>query len=166
MPAKTDWPYDARRDDPLTRLRIPVTTSYPGWRYLVAFDGVPIHDGDLMERPDERETAILASYIEYTRVHWFGDGHYAQRLLQRPFDIDGGHNTLILRKWGEGDWAHRRDSWRSGPAFVPEHPRFRSGATPPLGLVALLDDIHTYGGKEPLKDSVEWKDARPEVFGD
>ena len=165
---ETDWPYDADRDDPLTKLRIPVTTLYPDWKYLVAFNGRPIYDGDLMDRPDEQETAILASYIQYTRQHWFNE-RWQARLLERPFDIDGGHNTLILRKWGPGDWAHRRASWQFGPSIVPCHPQLRKGETwdgrvLPLGLVELLDCIHAHGGDRPLPAWLEWKAAHPDVF--
>ena len=35
----TNWPYDARQDDPLTKLRIPVVhSSHPEWNYITAFD--------------------------------------------------------------------------------------------------------------------------------
>lgn len=37
----TPWPYDAIEDDPLTALRIPVTSSHPRRAYLAAFHGVP-----------------------------------------------------------------------------------------------------------------------------
>ena len=169
MKTDTDWPYDARRDDPLTALRIPVTNTYPQWKYLVAFDGVPIVDEDAQERPDETEARIIASLIDYTRRHWFNE-RWQAKLLERPFDIDGGHNTLILRKWGPGDWGHRRASWQYGPSIVPQHPRLRKGAprngyTPPLDLVTLLDSVHTYGGDKPIDAWLEWKAAHPEVFG-
>lgn len=29
MTETTEWPYDADRDDPLTKLRIPVTSAHP-----------------------------------------------------------------------------------------------------------------------------------------
>lgn len=169
MKTDTDWPYDAVRDDPLTALRIPVTTLHPDWKYLVAFNGKPLYDDDLMDRPDEAETRMIASLIDYTRQHWFNE-RWQAKLLERPFDIDGGHNTLILRKWGTGDWGHRRASWQFGPSVVPQHPRIRSGVpwqgrTPPLGLAELLDSVHTYGGEKPLDAWLEWKNAHPEVFG-
>lgn len=163
--ADTAWPYDAVQDDPLTKLRIPVTTSHPEWVYLVAFNGKPLFDDDLMARPDETETRMLASMVEYTRQYWFNAG-YQKRLLERPFDIDGGHNTLILRKWGENDWAYRRRTWEIGPQFVPVSPRLRDADSRlgPLTLAELLDLVHRYGEAEPIPAWQEWKAAHPDVF--
>lgn len=162
------WPYDALQDDPLTALRIPVTTTHPEWVYLVAFNGTPLWDGDLMDRPDETETRMLASLIDYTREHWFNES-YKAKLLKRPFDIDGGHNTLILRKWASGDWAYRRRTWDRGPNLVPIHPNLRKRepkSMGPLTLSQLLDHVHTYGGDKPIEAWTFWRLQHPEVFGD
>ena len=81
----TEWPYDADRDDPLTALRIPVTCFKPGWMYLVSFDR------ESGERPTDAEARMLVSFIDYERSKFFE--HYQRKLLERPLDIDGGHNS-------------------------------------------------------------------------
>jgi hypothetical protein len=50
--------FDADLTDPLTARRIAVTSSLPHWCYLVSFDSAS------EDRPDERETALLASFLE------------------------------------------------------------------------------------------------------
>jgi hypothetical protein len=152
--ATTGWPYDARQDDPLTALRIPVIPNpYPGWKYEVA---LVIPDGDLWGpalRPDDAEARQVAAYIEY-RMEYYNDGWKA-KMRQRPLDTDATTNTTILMKRGEGDWCYRRASWQYGPLMVPE----RDGEH--LDLERLLDLINDL---VPAKWQA-WKDAHPEAFG-
>lgn len=153
-----DWPYDADRDDPLTQLRIPVTSAYPEWRYTACFDR------DSEQRPTEQEAAQLASYIEEYREYFFNDW-YKAKLSERPFDCDA--KTVIFHKWGDGDWSFRRDSWQYGPFWVPVAPRLRGGehdyekATGPMTLEQVMDYAHDIYPDRWLK----WKAAHPEVFG-
>ncbi|GGK61668.1 hypothetical protein Sme01_03480 [Sphaerisporangium melleum] len=155
-----DWPYDADRDDPLTALRIPVTSAYPGWRYTACFDR------ESAARPTDLEAQQLASFIEEYREHWFNDW-YKAKLSQRPFDTDA--KTVIFHKWAEGDWSYRRDSWEHGPFWVPVWPNLRGGEhdvknwRAPLTLVQVMDRIHTICD-EPMKRWIDWKAAHPEVF--
>jgi hypothetical protein len=149
----TEWPYDARQDDPLTALRIPVTPPMPAWVYLVVFD----KESD--ERPTDQEATLLASYIDYQREHWFNPTWQA-KLMGRPFDIDGGHNTLVLHKYGEDDWAYRRVSWTMGPRFYPPYNRKPEQK---MSLAALLDHNHTHGD-HLYHHWADWKAAHPDLF--
>lgn len=158
MTKTADWPYDADRDDPLTALRIPVTSSHPGWCYLVAFDR------ESAARPTEAETAMLVSFRQEYIDRWYNDS-YKVRLAERPFDIDGGANGVIFRKWGDGDWGYRRRTWTVGPLYVPQNPAFPDRVLGPLTLPRLLDHIHSCGDGEPKRPWLEWKAAHPEVFG-
>jgi hypothetical protein len=158
------WPFDAPQDDPLTAHRIPVTSLHPNWYYLVSFDGAS------EERPTDHEVALLASYLGEYKANWYGDNAYRRAMERRPFDVDGGANTVTFHKYGPDDWGYRRRSWSRKPLYVPISPAIR-GAYPvestwpgPLSLVALMDRIHTTGG-EPTARWVEWKAAHPELFG-
>lgn len=159
----TDWPYDADREDPLTALRIPVTSAYPGWKYTATFDR------ESEARPTEVEARQLASFIDEYRLYWFNE-RWQARLAERPFDIDSGTPTKIFHKWAEGDWSYRVVSWRSGPVWVPVFPRQRGGPyddrpnwVGPLTLVQVMDRIHTVSDG-PMQHWLDWKAAHPEVF--
>jgi hypothetical protein len=159
----TDWPYDTDRDDPLINLRIPVTSSHPDWCYLVAFDR------DSAARPTDTEARMMASFREEYIAYWYNDS-YKARMAELPFDIDGGANGVVFRKWGENDWAYRRRTWTYGPTFVPHPPRLRrldpaDKPFGPLSLADLMDHMHMHGGNKPLPRWQEWKAAHPEVFG-
>lgn len=162
-----DWPYDADRDDPLTELRIPVVGSaWPRWAYIVAFDSGRL-DGST-EHPTEHETTLLRSFLDEYLNYWYGPW-WREEMAKRPFDIDGGANGIVFRKWGDDDWAYRRNSWQYGPTFVPVHPRVRDRSqqkpTGPLTLLQVMDRIHTICD-EPMQRWVDWKESHPEVFGD
>lgn len=159
-----DWPFgtDADRDDPLTQLRIAVTGSHPMWYYLVAFDR------DSEARPTDTEAAMLASYLEEYKAHWYGDGRYARSLAQRPLDVDGGANGVIFHKWAQYDWGYRRQSWTRGPLFVPQSPRLRERYPDdkprgPLTLLQVMDRAHTVCGNVYPRWT-EWKAAHASVF--
>jgi hypothetical protein len=162
--APDGWPFDADRDDPLTAHRIAVTSSHPGWYYLVSFDGAS------EARPDEREVALLVSYLDEYKAHWYGDGGYRKAMERRPLDVDGSANGVIFHKWADGDWGYRRHSYTMGPLFFPGGPHYRqaypkefTNIAAPFSLAALMDHIHTICG-EPMPHWVEWKSAHPEVF--
>lgn len=152
------WPFgdDADRNDPLTKLRIAVASPYAQWNYLVIFD----HESP--ERPTDREAAMIASYLESYKAHWYNDGYLA-KLARSPLDVDGGANGVTFRKYGTDDWAHRRRTWDRGPQFVPEPPHF-SGRRGPLDLAALLDHINTSCDTVSPR-WVEWKAQHPDIFG-
>ena len=116
--APDGWPFDADRDDPLTALRIAVTSSHPEWRYLVAFDR------ESAERPTDAEAALLVSYLDDYKTYWY-NASYLAHLSRRPLDVDGGANGVVFHKYGADDWGYRRQSWERGPLFVPQSPGVR-----------------------------------------
>lgn len=150
----TDWPFgfDADEDDPLTAHRIAVTSSHPGWFYLVAFDR------DSEDRPTDAETALLVSYLGHYKDHWYND-RYRARLLERPLDVDGGANGVIFHKWGPDDWGYRKQSFTMGPLFWPGWDRERR-----YSLLELMDHMQTYGGDEPISHWQQWKADHAAVF--
>jgi hypothetical protein len=169
-----NWPFgtDAKQDDPLTALRIPVVTSFnPGWKYVAAYidvDRSPYSWGS-QERPTDTEAAMIASFIEEYKHHWFNDS-YKAKLLQRPLDIDSGCNTTVFVKYAADDWGYRRCSWEYGPLFVPVGPKQRGGEYDqdkqpgPLTLEQVMDRSHTIVGDKPMQHWIDWKAAHPDVF--
>ncbi|GAA0501173.1 hypothetical protein [Streptomyces olivaceiscleroticus] len=159
------WPFgtDADRDDPLTTLRIPVTSTHPEWRYIATFDR------ESEARPTDAEAKMLASYIEHYKVYFFGaDSWYKRKLEQRALDVDAV--TRIFHKWGENDWSYRIDTWQYGPFWVPMAPRSRGGQYDtvklgPLSLVQVMDRDKHMHTEYPNKAWAEWKAAHPDVFG-
>jgi len=167
------WPFgaDADEHDPLTKLRIPVVTSFnPGWKYIAAYIDVDTsrYSWGSAERPTDAEAAMLASFIEEYKHHWFNDG-YKARLLERRLDVDSACNTTVFIKYGTDDWGYRMCSWQSGPMYVPVGPKQRSGeheydkCPGPLTLEQVMDRRHTIGD-EPMTHWTDWKKAHPEVF--
>lgn len=161
MPGDSDWPYDADRDDPLTALRIPVTSFNPHWRYIATFDR------ESEDRPTDLEARQLVSFIEEYK-HYFFNSSYIRKLEQRPFDIDAV--TKVFHKWAPGDWSYRVVTWEYGPMWVPVFPRLRGTRLDdrpawkaPMTLVQVMDRIHTIGDG-PMPHWLEWKAAHPEVF--
>lgn len=162
MPQNTDWPYDADRDDPLTALRIPVTSFAPGFTYTACFD----RESEV--RPTDAEAAMIASFIEEYQQYWFGDGRWRKIQQAKPFDMDC-YTTTIFHKWADDDWSYRIDTWRSGPLWIPVFPRQRGGEhdaakLPTMTLVQVMDRAHAHGPGEPPKRWQEWKVAHPKVF--
>jgi hypothetical protein len=155
---KTDWPYDADRDDPLTALRIPVVPSHAGWCYIVAFDT------ESPARPDDREAQQLVSCLRFYIESWYNDS-YKARLAERPFDIDGGANGLTFHKYADGDWGYRRRTWTQGPLFVPQPPSFAARPVGPLTLVEVLDRIYSDADGQPRPSWGWWKADHADVFG-
>ncbi|MET8985878.1 hypothetical protein ABZW49_10555 [Nonomuraea wenchangensis] len=159
----TDWPYDADQHDPLTKLRIPVTSFAPRWRYTACFD----RESEV--RPTDREAQQLASFIEEYREYFFNET-YKAKLSERPFDTDAV--TRVFHKWADDDWSYRTVTWEYGPFWVPVFPRLRGTNLDdrpdwegPMTLVQVMDRIHTIGD-EPMKHWLDWKAAHPEVFGE
>ena len=158
-----DWPFeDADQNDPLTALRIPVVRSpHPRWKYEVCVvisdeeirSGLPLWGPSL--RPDEAEVRQIAAELEW-RMSYYNEGWKA-KMRQRPLDVDGTTNTVILQKFGDGDWRYRRASFEHGMwPFPSMEQRFT--------LEALLDHINDYGG-EPNPKWQAFKAAHPEAFG-
>lgn len=165
MTSTDTWPFgtDADHDDPLTDLRIAVTGSHPMWRYLVAFDR------ESEARPTEAEAAMLASYLDEYKDHWYGQRGYRAEMEERALDVDGGANGVIFHKWGEDDWGYRRQSYTMGwlfsvpfPACREQYPQESQGA--PFSLLALMDRMHTIGDDQPMQRWLNWKAAHREVF--
>lgn len=160
----TAWPYgtDADERDPLTRLRIPVTGTYPEWRYIATFDR------ESEARPTDAEAAQLASCIEHYKVYFFGaDGWYKRKLEEQPLDTDAV--TRIFHKWGDDEWSYRVVTWERGPFWMPVAPRLRGGQYDdaklgPLTLVQVMDRDKHMHTEYPSMNWAEWKAAHPEVF--
>jgi hypothetical protein len=165
---ETLWPFgtDAIQDDPLTALRIPVVTSFnPGWKYIAAYidvDTSPYSWGSA-ERPTDREAAMIASFIDEYKNYFFNEW-YKAKLLGRPLDVDSGCNTTVFVKYATDDWGYRRCSWMYGPTYVPASPRSPNRDGGPLSLEQVMDRSHTIGD-EPMGHWLQWKAARPDVFG-
>jgi hypothetical protein len=169
------WPFgtDAKQDDPLTALRIPVVSSFnPSWHYVAAYLGTSDDTGNTfdppwpfasVDRPTDAEAQMLVSYLQEHRQYWFGNEGYARKMDQRPLDVDSGWNTVVFIKYGVDDWGYRRCSWTYGPTFVPEPPNCtdRRG---PLSLEQVMDRIHSWGD-EPNPRWQQWKAEHPDVFG-
>lgn len=162
---------DAGEHDPLTALRIPVVTSFnPQWKYVAAWIGVDRsrYSWGSTERPTDAEAAMLASFIDEYKHHWFNDG-YKARLMERPLDVDSGCNTTVFVKYGTDDWGYRLCSWIYGPTYLPVGPKLRGGEydvdghSGPLALEQVMDRRHTIGD-EPMAHWTDWKAAHPEVF--
>lgn len=168
----TDWPFgtDADEHDPLTKLRIPVVSSFnPTWKYVAAYLNVdPACEFDppwpfaSAERPTDSEAAMLASFIRQYNANWFNE-RYLRKLAERRLDVDSGNNTAVFIKYGTDDWGYRHCSWEFGPTFVPEPPNFPDRKVGPLGLEQVMDRCHGAGG-QPGKRWLDWKAAHPEVF--
>lgn len=160
----TDWPYDADQHDPLTALRIPVTSAYPRFRYIAAFD----RDSEV--RPTDLEARQFASFIEQYKVYFFGeDGWWKRKLEREPFDCDAV--TTVFHKWAEDDWSYRMVTWTFDPEWVPVAPRLRGTkydyerCRGPLDLARLLDRRHGLeDGDDPASAWTRWKAAHPDVF--
>jgi hypothetical protein len=158
-----DWPFDAARQDPLAKLRIPVVSSpYPAWKYEVALFINDPHDHSFDPplwgfalRPDDAEVRMITAYIEW-RMEYYNEGWKA-KMRKRPLDVDSSTNTVILQKRGEGDWCYRRMTWDRGPLMVP----VKDGED--LDLERLLDRINDYGS-EPNPKWRAFKAAHPEAF--
>jgi hypothetical protein len=163
------WPYGsaADRDHPLTAHRIAVCSSHPGWHFLVGFDR------ESEAQPTDAETAMLASYLDEYKSHWYAGSGFQKRMEEHPLDVDGGANGVVFHKWGDDDWGYRRQSYRIGFLFTVVWPNLR-GATEyagykwrgPLSLPVLMDRIHSIGDDGPLERWVSWKAEHPEVFGE
>ncbi|MER7280559.1 hypothetical protein ABT369_39580 [Dactylosporangium sp. NPDC000244] len=165
MTQTAEWPFetDADRNDPLTAHRIAVTSSHPRWYYLVAFDS------ESEARPTDAETAMLASFLNEYKDHWYGNSGFRQKMEQRALDVDGGANGVIFHKWGEDDWGFRRHSYEYGYLFSIVWPSQRADKEPgkyvgPYSLVGLMDLIHTIGDERPMQRWLDWKATHPEVF--
>ena len=160
MITEPEWPYDTPRDDPLTDLRIPATSSHPGWRYLVAFDV------GSEQRPTNHEALLMQSFLHEYIAHRY-NGSYKAKLARRPYDVDGAANGVVFHKWAANDWGYRRARWSIGPTFVPGPAWYRQrfGGTR-LPLAELMDHIHSLASGEISDRWVAWKSAYPELFGE
>ncbi|MCX4809078.1 hypothetical protein OG601_46910 [Streptomyces sp. NBC_01239] len=182
MTATKSWPFgtDAKQDDPLTALRIPVVGSFnPEWRYVAAYLGTNADTGSTWdppwpfasaERPTDAEAQMLASFLLEHRNYWFSNQGYTREMDKRPLDIDSGWNTTVFIKYGADDWGYRRCSWIYGHTFVPSSPNSRGTKYAhakhpgPLPLERVMDLVHTVGSDEPMAHWTAWKAAHPEIF--
>jgi hypothetical protein len=181
---RNDWPFDddAKRDDPLTKLRIAVVNSFnPRWYYTCAFLGTNEDTGQDWEppwpfasaaRPTEAEVRLLTSFREHHRWYWSTVwGYDMAKLDAKPLDVDSTGAATVFIKYAEGDWGYRRTSWTSGPTFVPgppskdRTPHKYAKAPGPLPLDQVMDLVHHVGSEYPSKDWLDWKAAHPEAFG-
>ena len=176
MTGTTTWPFgtDAKQDDPLTELRIPVVSTFnPSWHYVAAYLGTNTDNGSnwnppwpfaSAERPTDPEAQMLVSYLLEHRSYWFGNEGYARKMDQRPLDVDSGWNTIVFIKDADGDWGYRRCSWSYGPTFVPGPPGSPSReAVGRMSLEQVMDRIHSHGD-EPSARWQQWKADHPNAF--
>jgi hypothetical protein len=168
--------HDALLDhDWVARWRIPlIPHPYPSWRYEVALvvpvEQTPQTDVYGAVWPTEAEAAVIGDYIDFRRS-WYRPG-WSQKMLERPLDVDGGTNTVILLR-RESGWHYRLDSWTLGPALWPltaeqadalqaiaqRIPRPPAYGPDVAGLVSLIDKIN-----EPGSRWAAWKTAHPDTY--
>lgn len=149
LTVRPPFAHEADHDHPYARdYRIPlVPSAYPWWTYEVAVVYTPEERRDSVMcgvLPTEDEARIIAAYIDYRRS-WYREG-YAAKMLERPFDVDSGTNTVVLIKRESEGWGYRRASYTSGPPIYPAPRSVRHPDVPqydgPDGLLALLDKIN------------------------
>lgn len=147
--------------------RIPLAGLYPDRSYFVSLE-VPSEDdpSNLWNAmvPTEAEATILGAYIEYV-IDSYGYGEQYLNTVVRPHPLDSapGINTRSFIKQVNGTWHYRMFTWRSGPSIFP-------GISNPLGLtypnlVDLLDKVETFADTVHPR-WVEFKDSRPDIFGE
>jgi hypothetical protein len=158
------WPFGeaATRGDPLTELRIAVTSSHPGRAFLVGFDR------ESEARPTDREAAQLRSYLDQYIDRWYNSSHQAI-LARLPLDVDSAANGVVFHKWAEGDWGYRRWSYTLGFTFTVTPPNLRGtpydkGAKGPYSLERLMDRMHAVGEGKLRPRWLAWKEAHPQCF--
>lgn len=154
------WPFDADQNDPLAKLRIPVTGAWPECGYLAAYAGKAeplLH----WPRPDDAEAAVLASYIGYLRGKYAP--HVQRRMLAQPLDT-GDLSALVFAKRGEGDWVYRRAHWTEGVFWWPLPEGMEHGRR--LSLVQVIDHVETNVGTSPAPAWREHKAAHPDIFAE
>lgn len=161
--AKNGWPFDAIQDHPLTARRIAVTSSHPGWNYLVSFD----YESEA--QPTPREVDLLVSYLNEYKDHFYGpaeEGGWRKFVDHRPLDVDGSANGVIFHKYGPHDWGFRRMSHEH--SFVPSRgdssSLYSHWPLRPMSLLQVMD-YSRKGGTELFPSWVRWKANHPELFG-
>lgn len=151
----TRWKWDVDPNDPLAQAGVPVTSKWPNWGYLVAFDKAS------PQRPTQAETRLLLSYTAARKVEWqfLIDSH---GLDKDPFAWYPGVDTTIFHKYDTNDWAYRRREWYQDRLSPSRTQRGRK----PLTLLQLMDWIRITPLGNPDPAWAEWKQQHPEVFGD
>lgn len=147
---------------PLTALRIAVTCSHPGWKYLVSFDRKS------EQRPTDAEAAMLASFLEEYKDYWYNE-RWVAKMAARALDVDGGANGVVFHKYGPNDWGYRRQSYERGWEFSVVPPQMRDNeqgnpARGPFDLEAIMDRMHSFTDGVSAR-WVTWKAEHPDVFG-
>ncbi|MGW1291020.1 hypothetical protein ACWD4N_47670, partial [Streptomyces sp. NPDC002586] len=98
----------------------------------------------------------------------FGGGTWRRKQQAQPFDMDC-YTTTVFHKWAEDDWSYHCVTWQHGRFWVPVHPRLRYRETDYHGerhtLVEVMDRVHHLGTKYPAQHWLQWKAARPQIFG-
>lgn len=156
-----DWPYDARQDDPLTELRIPVVdTIRPDRPYLVALcvNENPEWDAEKGMRPDDLEVAQIRSLLGFLRGQ-YRPGWISRGLDSKPFDMDDTGPNITLIKRNVRDWAYRHSTWNIGYPLAP------APTEVPVDLPGLLDRMAYGKGNttgNPKWD--QWKAGHRSVF--
>jgi hypothetical protein len=153
----TRWKFDTSPRDPLVALRIPVTSKWPVFPYLVAFHR------DSPHRPTAREALMLSSFAEAVKAHRFTEDEQ-RGMDDEPFDYTHRCATVVFNKYQRDDWSYRLSTWKTGSAFAPPPPRVATRVVGPLTLVELTDLIwSTFPWTEPSQWDA-WKQEHPGVF--
>lgn len=135
-------------------------------RCAEAPDGWPF-DADQGDPLTARRIAVTHSHPGWRYLVAF-DRESTERPTDHEVDLLVSYLEEYKARWYND--GYRRQSWQSGPMYLPTSPDMRDWharrgdeVLGPLGLAALMDHIHTIGD-EPSKHWVAWKAARPEVF--
>ncbi len=151
----TRWKYDTDPHDPLAVVRVPVTSKWPVFPYLVA-----LHKEG--HRPTAAETSMLVSFLDYRRQHFF-NAEQRREMERDPFDTDPTSTTVIFHKYQRNDWGYRLSTW-PGSMFAPPSPRVSTRSTGPLPLGQVMDLVWS----SPLADAdarwLAWKQVHSLTF--
>ncbi|QYN17583.1 hypothetical protein [Amycolatopsis sp. DSM 110486] len=148
----------ADKDLRLLDRHIPIVSNeWPSFNYITSVV-VSLGDfGGCYVSPSDDELAMVASFHDEYTEHYYGGSGWFNRMRKRtPFDLDGGANGRFLCKYEHGGWALKVRTWEHGPRPMRNDK--------PMSLLAVLDRHHTIGN-EPMPRWVDWKAARPKIFG-
>lgn len=154
----TRWKFDTSPKDPLVALRIPVTSKWPVFPYLVAF-----HKGS-PHRPTAQEALMLSSFAEMRKTYGFGTADQ-NAMDDEPFDYHKSVPTVIFHKYRHNDWGYRLSTWTTGSAFAPPSPKVATRTIGPMSLLQVMDMILMDQFAGIAGAWTAWKERHPEVFG-
>lgn len=135
---------------------VPITSLNPGRRYIASFDRLSA------AAPTNRELALIRAYIEFMCLGGYYTTSHGKQILAKEMPTEAGHNTLVLHKRGDDDWAYRMISWQDGGEFWPPWRSPDPERGDRLALSELLDHIIGDGNIGGRWET--WKRAKPEML--